>query len=108
MPTYDFRDTVTGDVFEKFMSISSKEEYLKENPHIEQMLISAPAMVSTTTTSKQNRVPDGFKEVLSKVGHHHPNSKVGMEHGDKSIKAVKTREIVRKHVDKITKRVEGK
>ena len=108
MPTYDFRDTLTGDVFEKFMSISAKEEYLKENPHIEQMLISAPSLVSTSTVSTQNRVPDGFKEVLSKVGHAHPNSKVGSDYGDKSIKAVKTREIVRKHVDKITKRVEGK
>ena len=65
-------------------------------------------IVSGVSTSTQNRVPDGFKEVLSKVGHHHPNSKVGNEYGDKSIKAVKTREIVRKHVDKITKRVEGK
>lgn len=108
MPTYDFRDTLTGDVFEKFMSISAKEEYLKENPHIEQMLISAPSLVSTSTVSTQNRVPDGFKEVLSKVGAAHPNSKVGSDYGDKSIKAVKTREIVRKHVDKITKRVEGK
>lgn len=108
MPTYDFRDTLTGDVFEKFMSISAKEEYLKENPHIEQMLISAPAMVSGVSASTQNRVPDGFKEVLSKIGSAHPNSKVGQDHGDKSIKAVKTREIVRKHVDKITKRVEGK
>ena len=107
MPTYDFLDTETGDKFEVFMKISEREDYLKNNPHITPVL-SAPMIVSGVSSSKQNRVPDGFKEVLSKVGHHHPNSKVGSEHGDKSIKAVKTREIVRKHVDKITKRVEGK
>ena len=29
MPTYAFRDKTTGEVFEKFMSISAREEYLK-------------------------------------------------------------------------------
>jgi hypothetical protein len=35
-------------------------------------------------------------------------SKVGGEYGDKSIKTIKTREVVRKHIDKITKRLDGK
>ena len=34
MPLYDFRNKDTGEVFEKFMSISAKEEYLKENPNM--------------------------------------------------------------------------
>ena len=97
MPTYDFVNTETGDIFEKFMSISAKEEYLKENPTI-QSVMSAPAIVSGVSTSTQNRVPDGFKEVLSKVAEKHPTSKVAQKHGKKSIKQIKTEQIVKKHL----------
>ena len=104
MPTYNFLDTVTGEEFETFMKISEREEYLKLNPHI-QTIISAPMIVSGVSVSKANRVPDGFKEVLSKVAEAHPNSSVGERHGKKSIQKVKTDRIVKEHVDKITKRI---
>ena len=97
MPTYDFVDTNTGDCFEKFMSISAKEEYLKDNPHIQQMLVSAPAMVSS---SGMGKMPDGFKEVLAKVGENHPDSRLGREYGNKTNAQIKAREIVRKHREK--------
>lgn len=99
MPTYNFLDTETGEEFESFMSISARETFLKENPHI-QSVVTAPAIVSGVSTS--NKVPDGFKEVLSKVAEAHPTSEVGQRYGRKSIKEVKTREIVKKHVQKLT------
>lgn len=101
MPTYDFVDTETGDVFEKFMSISARDEFLKENPHIQQMLISAPSIVSS---SGMGKMPDGFKEVLSKVGEAHPDSKIGQEYNNKSIAQVKAREIVKKHRERAAKK----
>lgn len=103
MPTYEFLDTETGEEFEAFMSISAREKFLKENPHI-QPLVTAPAIVSGISTSTTNRVPDGFKEVLSKVAEAHPASEVAHRYGKKSIKEVRTREIVRKHVQKMTGR----
>jgi hypothetical protein len=36
MPTYTFRDIQTDEHFEDFMSISDKEKFLEQNPHIEQ------------------------------------------------------------------------
>jgi hypothetical protein len=62
-------------------------------------------LVSSVSTSnfKSNKVPSGFNEVLSKVAEAHPTSPVADRHGKKSIKDVKTREIVKKHVAKITK-----
>lgn len=102
MPTYSFIDTDTGEEFESFMKISEREQFLKENPHI-QPLVTAPALVSGVSTSSTNRVPEGFKEVLSKVAEAHPTSEVANRYGKKSIKEVKTREIVKKHVEKITK-----
>lgn len=102
MPTYIFRDTNTGEIHERLMSMMAREDYLKENPHMV-TIIQAPMLVSGVSTSKQNKVPDGFKEVLSRVAEAHPTSEIANKHGRKSIKDVKTREIVKKHVDKITK-----
>ena len=36
MPTYDFINEETGEIFEMQMSISDKEKYLKKNKHIKQ------------------------------------------------------------------------
>ena len=37
MPTYNFKNTETGEEWEEFFSISGKEEFLKENDHIQQL-----------------------------------------------------------------------
>lgn len=37
MPIYEFRNKKNGKTFEESMSISAKEEYLKNNPNIEQI-----------------------------------------------------------------------
>jgi len=99
MPTYEFLNTETGEEFEVLMKISEREEYLKNNPHI-QPLLSAPALVSgvSTSNSRTGRVPSGFNEVLSKVAEAHPTSKVAQRHGKKSIKQIKTEQIVKKHL----------
>ena len=96
MPTYRFLNTETNEEFEDFISISRKEELIKLNPHIEQ-IIEAPAIISG---SSSNKVPDGFKEVLSKVADAHPDSALAERHHRKSIKEVRTREIVDKHYKK--------
>jgi hypothetical protein len=104
MPTYIFRNIQNEEITERIMSMAAREDYLKENPHMV-TIIQAPMIVSGVSTSnaRQNKVPDGFKEVLSKVAEAHPTSAIAEKHGRKSIKDVKTREIVKKHVDKITK-----
>lgn len=101
MPTYNFINTETGEEFESFMRISEREEYLITNPHI-QPVMTAPAIVSGVSSSTQNRVPDGFKEVLSKVAEAHRGSDFANKHLRKSIKEVKTEQVVKKHVERIT------
>ena len=101
MPTYSFINTETGEEFESFMRISEREEYLITNPHI-QPVMTAPAIVSGVSSSTQNRVPDGFKEVLSKVAEAHRGSDFANKHLRKSIKEVKTEQVVKKHVERIT------
>jgi hypothetical protein len=67
MPTYAFRNKQTQEVFEKFMSISAREQYLAENPDIE-TVVSAPAIGDMTN----NKKPDaGFRDVLKEIRRKH-------------------------------------
>jgi hypothetical protein len=102
MPMYEFLDTKTDEVFEQIMKISEREVFLLNNPHI-QPVVSAPMLVSSVSLT--GKVPDGFKEVLSKVAEKHPNSAVADKHGRRSAKESKTRDIVKKYTDKITKSI---
>lgn len=72
MPTYSFKNTETGEEFDKFMSISAREDYLKENPHIQPMLTCAaicdPVRVGAT------KKDSGFNEVLQKIHERTPGS----------------------------------
>jgi len=96
MPTYDFINTETGETFEKLLSISGKEEYLRENSHIQQIHLGAMSIVSGVSIT--GKVPDGFKEVLSKVSENHKQSSVANKHGKKSIKEAQTQRLVNKHL----------
>jgi len=95
MPTYDFVNNETGEEFEVFMSMSAREQYLKDNPHIQQLLGATATVGGVSITGK---IPDGFKDVLSKVAESHSASAVGQQYGRQSINAIKTKELVKKHI----------
>lgn len=97
MPTYSFYNTETGEEFDLLMKYSEREIYLKENLHIQPM-VTAAAIVSGVSTT--NKVPNGFKEVLSKISEAHPGSQLSKKHARKSIKQVKTEKVIEKHVKK--------
>jgi len=101
MPTYSFIDTESGEEFDALMKISEREEYLKNNPNI-QPLLTAAAIVGGV--SIKDKVPAGFKEVLSKVAENHKNSAVAEKYGKRSIKEVKTKRVV----DSLHKKKYGK
>jgi hypothetical protein len=75
MPTYDFRNKDTGEVFEKIMKIAEKEQYLIDNPHIEQTLLAAPAMGDSVRLGL-HKPDNGFKEVLQKIHSRAPGSQI--------------------------------
>lgn len=94
MPIYEFRDKETGETWEEFLSMSGKDEYLKNNPHTE-IVIGAPALISgiAGVTHKND---GGFKDLLNRIGNANPTSPLAQQYGDKGIKASKTREAVNK------------
>lgn len=97
MPLYEFENTETGEAFELLLSFSGKDEYLKENPHIQQRFFTPPATVGGV--GDRVKTDDGFKEVLSKIGDNYKGSDLDHRYNTKSVKGVKTREIVKKHMD---------
>jgi len=100
MPTYSFYNNQTGEQFDEMMKISEREEYLKSNPHITPVVTAAQIVGGV---SIKDKVPSGFKEVLSKVAESHKASTVGERYGSKSIKEVRTKNIVDKHYQKSIK-----
>jgi hypothetical protein len=44
MPSYTFKNVETDEVSTVMMSISEREEFLKTNPHMQQVIHSAPAL----------------------------------------------------------------
>jgi predicted nucleic acid-binding Zn ribbon protein len=73
MPTYEFRNKETGEVTEVFMKMSARDQFLLDNPHLEQTLTQAPAFTGDHVSIKKDT---GFKEVLQKIHEKTPGSQL--------------------------------
>lgn len=103
MPTYNFRNKKTGEITEEFMSISAREAFLKKNKNLEPYMESAPSFNYSTRGfgTVTDKADTGFKEVMSKIAEKHPASPLAAQYGPKkSIKELKTREVLAKHSKK--------
>jgi hypothetical protein len=98
MPRYDFLNTETNEIEEHMMSYTKLDEFKENNPHLKQQ-ISALNIIGGT--GDRVKTDAGFKEVLSRIGDAHPGSSLNT---NKSIKDIKTKEIVKKHIHKQAKK----
>ena len=97
MPTYDFINSETEEVLlDVLMSISDKEQYMIDNPHMKQYYTKVPGVIRGQI-SASNVDNHGFKEVLQKVGEGHPGSVLSNQHTRKTGKEIKTRQVIEKH-----------
>ena len=94
MPLYTFENKRTGKTFTEMMSISEMESYLKKNKHIKQNITSINIVAGVSGMSYKS--DQGWKETLSKVAEAHPQSALASEVGKKSIKQIKTEQVVKK------------
>jgi predicted nucleic acid-binding Zn ribbon protein len=99
MPTYTFENTENGDVFELTMRISERDEYVKYNPKMKQLITGAPMMVSSTGGMKND---DGWKENMSRIAEAHPGTPFAERYGKRNTKDIKTQEVLNKHRKKWT------
>lgn len=99
MPTYTFQNTDTGEVFDKILKISEKDNFLKDNPNLKS-LVTGINIVAGVGSIKGD---SGWKENLSRIAEAHPRSALAERHGNKSIKDIKTKQVVEKHMNKRNK-----
>lgn len=64
MPMYNFKNNETNETFTAFFTISGKEDYLANNPHITQEL-STPLIVSGVDNI--NRLDGDYKDLIRQV-----------------------------------------
>ena len=74
------------------MSMSQRESYLADNPNIQQVLNA----VNVFSGSRVNK-DAGFAENISRIAEAHPTSPLASRVGRKSIKDVKTEQVIAKH-----------
>ena len=98
MPIYQFYNSELDEQYDLLMSYDNKVKYLAKNPHVKE-IIGAPNIVGGH--GDRIKTDGGFKEVLSKIGDAHPGSHVNT---NKSIKDIKTKEVVKKHIHKQRKK----
>jgi hypothetical protein len=54
MPTYSFRNRETGEIHDAIMRIAAKEQFLLDNPQLEQVITGAPAFAGDHITIKKD------------------------------------------------------
>ena len=95
MPQYTFEDTKNGKEFDLFMTMDKKEDYLKNNTHIRQVISKVNIVAGVSGMSY--RQDQGWKEALSRVAEKHPTSALAKEMGTRSTKEIKTEQVLKKH-----------
>ena len=96
MPTYEFKNRVTGEVTEVFMKISEKDQYLLDNPRLTQIL-QPPNFITRRDGDVLKKAGAGWNEVLQKVGEYHPSSEVAKKNIRRTAKQVATDNVAKKH-----------
>lgn len=76
MPTWTFREKGTTEEWDEFFtSYSAKEAFLEENPHLETIIRSAPALHSGAGLGLR-RIDNGFKDLLGRISKNNPGNTI--------------------------------
>ena len=98
MPTYTFENKKTGRQHTDLMTIAEMEEYLLKNKHIRQVIM--PINIVSGIQGITHKNDQGWKENMQRIAEAHPTSALGQRYGKKSIKQVKTEQVIKKHLQK--------
>ena len=106
MPTYTFIDTKKKAIVEVDLKMSEYDKFKKKNPHLERYHTTAPAVTfnGRTFRSLDAKTDNTWKEVLSKIAEKNPASPLAESYRKKSVKEVKTREVLNKYQKKLRDR----
>ena len=98
MPTYEFLNKKTGKLEEHMMSIKAYSTFKESNPHLERYYGEAPSFSYSGTGDVLGKKTDNtWKEVMAKIAEQNPRSPLADQHLKKSIKRIKTDQVLEKH-----------
>jgi len=100
MPTYTFKNIKTKKIEDHIMSVATYDEFKENNTHLERYFNEAPPFSYSGTKGFAGKTDNTWKEVMSKIAEKHPASELAKQHGKKTIKEIKTRQILDKHARK--------
>tara|TARA_Y100000004_G_scaffold76873_1_gene86498 strand:+ start:219 stop:524 length:306 start_codon:yes stop_codon:yes gene_type:complete len=95
MPIYTFENTKTKKVYDEMMSISEKEAFLKKNKHIKQKITGINIIGGIQGIT--HKTDGGWNDNLQRIADAHPTSPLAERYKKKSIKEVKTKQVIEKH-----------
>ena len=95
MPVYTFENTKTGKVYDEMMSISEKEDFLDKNKHIKQLLTTINIVGGVQGIT--HKTDGGWNDNLQRIADAHPTSPLAQRYKKRSIKEVKTEQVIKKH-----------
>ena len=78
MPTYSFRNTETEEVTDVFMKMSERSQYLKDNPHLVQVITSACGGQNRFVETDRMKGSSDFTSKLKKLKQFYPDSTINI------------------------------
>lgn len=66
MPLYQFKNKETNEVIDKFLRLSERDQWMKENPDYDSYMGSAPGLISANK-SALSMAGDGWNDALNRI-----------------------------------------
>ena len=104
---YAFKHVKTGKIVRYDMRISEYDQFKVDHPELERYHEHAPAFLYDAVGSSSgldSKTDNTWKEVLSKISEKHPASELADKYGNKTVKGVKSKQILEKHLNKNKKK----
>jgi hypothetical protein len=76
VPTYQFRATDTGEIFEAYMRMSELDGYLEQNPNVQRYYDGQAASIGDPVRLGLRKVDGGFKDILKRIKKNHHGSTI--------------------------------
>jgi len=98
MPLYELYNADSDEFFEEIMSWDNLQTFLSENPHI--VLPPAAPRIVDGIAGVTYKNDSGYNEMMQRIATANPYSPLAEEHGYKGVKESKTRDAVRKELQR--------
>ena len=95
MPIYSFENIKTGKEFTEHLTMSELDNYLIKNKNVRQVFTSLNIVGGVSGMT--HKTDSGWNENLQRIAEAHPNSPLAQRYKKKSIKEIRTEQVLAKH-----------